>query len=82
MRGSGEEFRQVKKMIEKGADKLIIDLRGNIGGLITETVKALSVVLEKGTLIRLKSKDEKSNYSDKLNQHRKFSYAISFNCRL
>ena len=53
-------------MVEKGADKLIIDLRGNIGGLVTETVKALSAVLEKGTLVyTLKSKDEKSNYSDK-----------------
>ena len=67
LRGSGEEFRrQVKKVVEKGADKLIIDLRGNIGGLVTETVKALSAVLEKGTLVyTLKSKDEKSNYSDK-----------------
>ena len=67
LRGSGEEFRrQVKKVVEKGADKLIIDLRGNIGGLVTETVKALSAVLEKGTTVyTLKSKDEKSNYSDK-----------------
>ena len=67
LRGSGEEFRrQVMKVIEKGADKLIIDLRGNIGGLVTETVKALSAVLEEGTwFIHLKSKDEKSNYSDK-----------------
>ena len=67
LRGSGEEFRrQVMKVIEKGADKLIIDLRGNIGGLVTETVKALSAVLEEGTLVyNLKSKDEKSNYSDK-----------------
>ena len=67
LRGSGEEFRrQVKKVVEKGADKLIIDLRGNIGGLVTETVKALSAVLEKGTLVyTLKSKDKKSNYSDK-----------------
>ena len=67
LRGSGEEFRrQVKKVVEMGADKLIIDLRGNVGGLVTETVKALSAVLEKGTLVyALKSKDEKSNYSDK-----------------
>ena len=34
----GEEFRrQVKKVVEIGADKLIIDLRGNVGGLVTET---------------------------------------------
>lgn len=67
LRGSGEEFRrQVKKVVEKGADKLIIDLRGNVGGLVKETVKALSAVLEEGTLVyNLKSKDEKSNYSDK-----------------
>lgn len=67
LRGSGEEFRnQVKQVIEKGADKLIVDLRGNIGGLVTEAVKALSAVLDEGTLVyTLKSKDEKSNYSDK-----------------
>lgn len=34
---------------EKGIERLIIDLRGNVGGLIDEAVKLLSLFVDKGT---------------------------------
>ena len=51
---------RVKKVVEK-SNKLIIDLRGNIGGLVTETKQL-------GRSWFIHSKDEKSNYI-KLNHH-------------
>lgn len=64
LRGSGLKFRlNVKELINKGAKKIIIDLRGNRGGILKECVSMLSVFFPKNTLIcELKSKDLKSNY--------------------
>ena len=69
LRGSGQLFREkLEVLISKGATKIVLDLRGNRGGLVNETVKALSAVLKKGTIIyELKSNDLKSNYIDSTN---------------
>lgn len=64
LRGSGLKFRlHVKELLNKGAKRIIIDLRGNRGGILKECVSMLSVFLPINTLIcELKSKDLKSNY--------------------
>ena len=66
LRGSGNLFREnIKQLINQGAEKIIIDLRGNLGGIVGETVTALSAFLEKGTKVyELRSNDQKSNYID------------------
>ena len=44
---------------------MVLDFRGNIGGLVVEVVRSLSAFLPKGTVVyTLKSKDKKSCYAD------------------
>ena len=66
LRGSGDDFRKsVQEVLDKGANKLVLDFRGNIGGLVVEVVRSLSAFLPKGTVVyTLKSKDKKSCYAD------------------
>ena len=66
LRGSGDDFRKsVQEVLDKGANKLVLDFRGNIGGLVVEAVRSLSAFLPKGTVVyTLKSKDKKSCYAD------------------
>lgn len=50
--GSGIELRaQVKKMLASGAQAMILDLRGNGGGLLDEAVNVASVFIPDGTIV-------------------------------
>ena len=50
--GSGDEVRhQVQKMLDAGAKALILDLRGNGGGLLDEAVNVASVFIPDGTIV-------------------------------
>ena len=50
--GSGDELRtQVQKMLHAGAQALILDLRGNGGGLLDEAVNVASVFIPDGTIV-------------------------------
>ena len=50
--GLGEEFRaKVKELKKQGMDKLVIDLRGNGGGLMHEAVNIVSAFVPKGSLV-------------------------------
>ncbi|MCA1656811.1 MAG: PDZ domain-containing protein, partial [Actinobacteria bacterium] len=50
--GSGAELRvQVDKMIHAGAKGLILDLRGNGGGLLEEAVNVASIFIADGTIV-------------------------------
>ena len=66
LRGSGVAFRdEVRGFIDRGAKGIVVDLRGNRGGIVKECISMLSAFLPKGTLIcQLKSKDPKSNYKE------------------
>ncbi|NSW44528.1 MAG: S41 family peptidase [Bacteroidales bacterium] len=48
---STEVANAFKELKEKGAKKLILDLRGNPGGLLMEAVNLMSLFVPKGTLI-------------------------------
>jgi carboxyl-terminal processing protease len=48
---SGELRRQVQKVLHAGAQALILDLRGNGGGLLDEAVKVASIFIPDGTIV-------------------------------
>jgi carboxyl-terminal processing protease len=48
---SGELRRQVQKALHGGAQGLILDLRGNGGGLLDEAVKVASIFIPDGTIV-------------------------------
>jgi carboxyl-terminal processing protease len=50
--GSGDELRvQVDRMLHAGAKGLILDLRGNGGGLLNEAVNVASIFIPDGTIV-------------------------------
>lgn len=63
--GGGADVRAaVIKLKEQGAKRMIIDLRGNTGGLMNEAVNLLSIFLPKGTeVVSAKGRGEDSNFS-------------------
>ncbi|WBL25685.1 S41 family peptidase [Zunongwangia sp. HGR-M22] len=57
-----ETSRAVKDLKSKGAEKIILDLRGNPGGLLSEAINVSNIFLDKGELITsTKSVIEKYN---------------------
>jgi carboxyl-terminal processing protease len=57
--GSGAEVRrQVKRMLDSGARALILDLRGNGGGLLDEAVNVASVFIPDGTIVSTKGRSQ------------------------
>lgn len=48
---SSETIKALKDLQEQGADKIILDLRGNPGGLLSEAILVSNIFLEKGQLI-------------------------------
>ena len=48
---SGELRLQVQKVLRAGAQALILDLRGNGGGLLDEAVKVASIFIPDGTIV-------------------------------
>ncbi len=63
--GSSKDFKTaVTELKSRGMKKLIIDLRGNNGGLVDECASALSAFLpEKKVVCSLRMKDSTGNYS-------------------
>lgn len=59
---SSETIRALKDLQSQGADKIILDLRGNPGGLLSEAILVSNIFIEKGQLITsTKSVIEKYN---------------------
>jgi carboxyl-terminal processing protease len=57
--GSGGEVRtQVQKMLHDGAKALILDLRGNGGGLLDEAVNVASVFIPDGTIVSTRGRSQ------------------------
>lgn len=47
----------IKELRDEGADRFIIDLRSNPGGVLTAAVKILDTILPEGVLVSTRSKD-------------------------
>ncbi|CAN5336454.1 S41 family peptidase [soil metagenome] len=59
---SSETIKALKDLQSKGAEKIILDLRGNPGGLLSEAILVSNIFIEKGQLITsTKSVIEKYN---------------------
>jgi carboxyl-terminal processing protease len=57
--GSGAEVRaQVQKMLNAGAKALVLDLRGNGGGLLDEAVNVSSVFIPDGTIVSTRGRSQ------------------------
>lgn len=54
----GELRRQVERLYDRGAEGLVLDLRGNGGGLLNEAVLSASVFVEDGTVVSTESRTE------------------------
>jgi carboxyl-terminal processing protease len=48
--------RELEPLIERGADALVLDLRGNGGGLLTEAVLVASVFVEDGEIVSVRGR--------------------------
>lgn len=67
--GCADEFKEKYKELEKqGIDRLIIDLRNNGGGVVSEAVDIADTLLEKGKTILI-TKDKKGNEEIKKCNH-------------
>lgn len=63
-KASSETARALKDLKNQGADKIILDLRGNPGGLLAEAINICNIFIDKGELITsTKSVIEKYNRS-------------------
>lgn len=59
---SAETLKAFRELKEKGADKIILDLRGNPGGLLSEAINVANIFIPEGELITsTKSAVEKYN---------------------
>ena len=55
-------MKELEALKKKGAQKLVLDLRGNPGGLLDVCTKIADVFLDKGTIVYTKYKDSKKDY--------------------
>jgi carboxyl-terminal processing protease len=59
--GAGNELRdQVRKVLSHGARGLILDLRGNGGGLLNEAVNVASIFIADGTIVSTRGRSQPS----------------------
>jgi carboxyl-terminal processing protease len=49
--------RQVNKVLDQGAQAIVLDLRGNGGGLLTEGVLVASIFVEEGKIVSVRGRE-------------------------
>ncbi len=55
---------QVDKVLKKGAKAIVLDLRGNGGGLLTEGVQVASIFIEKGKIVSVRGRSRSERTED------------------
>ena len=64
-RSTSEDVKQiVKNLVEIGINALVIDLRGNAGGLLTEATALTGLFIDKGPVVQLKDSSNKIEIID------------------
>jgi carboxyl-terminal processing protease len=56
--------REIDKLLERGADGLVLDLRGNGGGLLSEAVLVSSVFVEDGEIVSVRGRSRPERTED------------------
>jgi carboxyl-terminal processing protease len=56
--------RQVKKLLGEGAQGIVLDLRGNGGGLLSEAVLVASVFIEHGKIVSVRGRERPNRTED------------------
>jgi carboxyl-terminal processing protease len=60
----GELRRQVDRLLDEGADGIVLDLRGNGGGLLSEAVLVSSVFIEDGEIVSVRGRARPERVED------------------
>ncbi|QBI18776.1 S41 family peptidase [Egibacter rhizosphaerae] len=61
--GAGDTVREaVNGLLDDGADGLVLDLRGNPGGLLNEAVEVASVFVDEGPVVTVEASDEAETF--------------------
>jgi carboxyl-terminal processing protease len=60
----GAVRRQVKKLLGEGAQGIVLDLRGNGGGLLSEAVLVASVFIEDGKIVSVRGRERPNRTED------------------
>ena len=77
--GAGKEVKDaLSNLKENGCESLILDLRGNGGGLLNEAVNIVNIFVDKGQLVV----STKGKIKDKNNVHKTFNTALDINIPL
>lgn len=76
-----EQFNNNLKALEKNKiDSLIIDVRSNTGGHLTQATKILDLFFDKGTILyQIETKNKKQKYESKSNENRKYPVVVLVN---
>jgi carboxyl-terminal processing protease len=65
------------KLEEEGMKRLVLDLRDNLGGLLTEAVEVANLFLDKGMLVvTVKGRDKDSQREERTTEHQIFSVPL------
>jgi carboxyl-terminal processing protease len=56
--------REIEEVTERGADRLVLDLRGNGGGLLSEAVLVSSVFIEDGEIVSIRGRSRPERKED------------------
>jgi carboxyl-terminal processing protease len=56
--------RQVRKLMDRGAEGIVLDLRGNGGGLLSEAVLVSSVFIEDGKIVSVRGRERSERTHD------------------
>jgi carboxyl-terminal processing protease len=56
--------REIDEVIDRGADRIVLDLRGNGGGLLTEAVLVSSIFVEDGEIVSVRGRSRPERVED------------------
>jgi carboxyl-terminal processing protease len=56
--------REIDEVIDRGADRIVLDLRGNGGGLLTEAVLVSSIFVEDGEIVSVRGRSRPERMED------------------
>lgn len=63
-RSAPDMAEEVKKLMAQNVQGIVIDLRGNPGGSLTDVVDMLGLFVKNGPVVQVKGRDEKANVMD------------------